>query len=646
MPALVRFPRGTRTAFLIAALLPMLVANALAAPRPMASAREQNDAPQVDRLIEQLGAPQYATRERAAAALTQLGLDAFDALHAAQSHPDHEISERARYLLYSMRVGLSRPTDSPEVKRILKDYSDLEDRDRQTRIEQLARLDATEGIEALCRLARYELSTILSKKAALAIMTRRQFAEPQVREALRHAITSEVDASNRIAGHWLRTYLQALDDPARTAETWNQLIAQERALYDAAINPKDPDKNRLKLPETERQIVSDLYRYQADMLEAAGRNEAAIEAVRQMVGLSDGSREQLMETVDWLLNRKSHAVIDEIAAKFDEQFKKDPWLLYRLAESQAARGEKERAEKTAAEALAIAPQSYDQHRVIGYQLQGRGLFAWAEREYRYVITSTEMITSDGIAARILLAEMMHDLAKEKEAADAVADLVQAMEADAATESLVRDASSGRSPDEITSRMYFFRALEHLGRKEYAQAKTALQKGARASAQADDEGVIGDADLLIAMYRLPEADEAWKKEAREEIKKTATRFYNWIQQFEMAIRDRDLDEGPTGESARAALAMFCNQYAWLVGNTEGDYQEAIRLSHRSLELRPHTAGYMDTLAHCYFTAGDLENAVKWQTRAVRLEPHSGQLVRALARFEKAYAEKKNQSAPQP
>jgi tetratricopeptide (TPR) repeat protein len=87
-------------------------------------------------------------------------------------------------------------------------------------------------------------------------------------------------------------------------------------------------------------------------------------------------------------------------------------------------------------------------------------------------------------------------------------------------------------------------------------------------------------------------------------------------------------------------MYCNQYAWLIGNTRGDFDEAIRLSQRSLELKPETSGYMDTLAHCYAGKKDFANAVKWQTKAVKLDPHSGQIVRALERFQKALAEEKN------
>jgi tetratricopeptide (TPR) repeat protein len=74
----------------------------------------------------------------------------------------------------------------------------------------------------------------------------------------------------------------------------------------------------------------------------------------------------------------------------------------------------------------------------------------------------------------------------------------------------------------------------------------------------------------------------------------------------------------------------------VGNTIGDYDEAVKLSHLSLEMVPSSAGYLDTLGRCYYTKGDFENAVKYQTEAVKFSPYSGQIRRQLELFQKALA----------
>jgi hypothetical protein len=66
----------------------------------------------VARMIEQLGAEDFAVREKAQSDLATLGLAAFDALHAAQNHNDPEIALRSRYLVRSMSVRWFEESDS------------------------------------------------------------------------------------------------------------------------------------------------------------------------------------------------------------------------------------------------------------------------------------------------------------------------------------------------------------------------------------------------------------------------------------------------------------------------------------------------------------------------------------------------------
>lgn len=619
------FMRDRRARFSLIRQIALLISAGIAPWAPSAvadDAQPQRKAAavvdkRVSELIEQLGSTHYATRERAAAELSQLGLEAFDALHDAQQHQDIEVAERARYLINSMKVVWSRPTDSADVKRLLKDYSQQPLNDRRTRIGQLARLDGVEGLDALCRLVRFEMSTVLAKEAALSVMTRPQFAEPQHRAALRTAIADQIGPSHRDAALWIVQFEKTLEKPVDQADGWQQRIAAERKLLSEAGEKQTTSK-----------IVRDLYRWQAELLQKLERNEDAIDAVRQMVALSDGSRQQLLEIIDWLMQRQAWTVVDEVVQKFPESFEKDPALLYRLAEAQVQRGDSEVGEKTAEQAFALAPMNSRQHLELAYQLQERGRFAWSEREYRGIVKSVEMISPDGIDVRSMLAEMLHDQQRDGEAAAVLSDLVLAMEADDDVKGKVESESLRRSPAEIISRLYFFAALDHLAHERIDQARTALEKGADANSE--------DADLLIAMYRLPKPTEDFKNKTKALIDTAATEYKEMVDQMQRIIDDSDNEQNT--DNAKNLQAMYCNQYAWLVGNTEGDFAEAVKLSQRSLEVRPEAAGYMDTLAHAYYSNGDLENAVKWQAKAAKLEPHSGQITRALAKFEQALREK--------
>jgi tetratricopeptide (TPR) repeat protein len=135
-----------------------------------------------------------------------------------------------------------------------------------------------------------------------------------------------------------------------------------------------------------------------------------------------------------------------------------------------------------------------------------------------------------------------------------------------------------------------------------------------------------------MYRLPETDAQWRAAVLARVRKLC-------QQFE-----KEIEENPSDAPAY-------NQWAWLVSNTEGDYQQAIRYSHRSLELNKRgetgSASFLDTLGRCYYAAGDYENAVKYEREAIAKVNYMQVMQRQLALFEKALADKKgaaNKPAP--
>ena len=139
----------------------------------------------------------------------------------------------------------------------------------------------------------------------------------------------------------------------------------------------------------------------------------------------------------------------------------------------------------------------------------------------------------------------------------------------------------------------------------------------------------DVDVLIACYRLPEQPPEYHAKIVELIKKEAATIRQEIS--EAAGQEQ------TGEESVVALAY--NQFAWLIGNTQGDFDEALKYSRKSVELLPNEGGFYDTLARVYFAKGELDNAVKQQTRAAELEPHSGLIRRQLEFFRKQREEKK-------
>lgn len=568
-------------------------------------------AAKVDQLIADLGADQFARREHAQAALKQLGLVAFDALMEAQRHPDIEIVSRARYLVRSLPIRWARDTDPRRVKGLLSTYSEANRADRLNRMQQLAAMPDSSGIEALCRLVRFETDHLLSKDAALLAISHVPSEDEKARKDLADRIRATIELSNRTGAKWMLTYAQTLEDGEATVERWQQIVDAE--LESLARFPED----------TDRDIVRDLLRWQAELLRQLGRQEAAMDVIRRTLDLMEGDREEIFDIVDWSLERKAWTVIDEIAARFPIEFNKEAGLVYRLAEAQRRRGDEQLALETAARALAMHPNTLERHVEAALTLMMRQMYDWSEHEYRFVIDSQETDNRETLHSRFTLADMLYDLEQLKEAAEVAQGAVDAIDKDP------RLLQQSRRPAAVLrGTAAFYHAMHYGSLGEHAKQIEFLEKAIGF--------VPAQPDYLIAMHRVENADQEFRETTRKRIQKSADQLRDKIRITEQAVRN---PRPQNRDDFAADLAEVNNEFAWLIGNTEGDYREALRCSLRSLELNPDYGAYLDTLGRCYYAAGDLKNAVKTQRLAVEKAPYFQQIQRQLKFFEAELAKRK-------
>jgi tetratricopeptide (TPR) repeat protein len=551
-------------------------------------------------LIEQLGDPRFPVRERAQAELAELGTAAFDALSVAQTHRDLEIAHRARSLVQAIRMEWVRDSDSEEIRKLLADYDSQPDQVRRKRIETLAERPQSEGLAPLCRIVRFEKSVLLSKLAALAVMDQKRPAKSEWTERAR-IIQEESRLSQRPAVRWLLTYAEFPTRAEESLSAWKELVAAEG------------EQTRKSPTHEQRGIQAGLLRQQVVMhLEAGQQNEALI-TIRQMLDVGNNDSESLAGLVEWVIRQEAWPLVDEVAQRLERQATSDAYLMYLIAEAYQNRGDPKRAEQIAGKAVAQHQGDIEYHFRMAYRLQGEGLMRWAETEYRAVI---EANPRPNVALFIslsygLLGELLNDQERFKDAADTLEQCLKNLPGRVGAQ-----PGSGlvdRSPDQVRARMHYFRAKQYLADNDSAKQIEHLNK----AIQYDQ----AEADALIALYRA-ETRPAERDKVVRKIRAAAALF------------KQKLITSPDDPTAM-------NQYAWLVGNTEGDYDEAIRLSKRSLELASESqqGGYLDTLAHCYATKKDYENAVKYQTQAMELEPHSGEIRRAYERFKALRDEQK-------
>src|SRR5262245_5605328 len=197
-----RFPQGQRIFCWLGLTVALAWTTNGADNPPSAAGPADKDNPAGERiaqLIELLGSEDFGSREKAQSELAQAGLEAYDALHAAQSHHDPEIALRARYLVQSMRqtVRWFADSDSAKVGAILKEYGDLPEAERRNRVDRLVALENGLGVVPLIRLARFETSDALAKYAALQVLELPQPQDDAVKAALVNNILTIVGKSKR-----------------------------------------------------------------------------------------------------------------------------------------------------------------------------------------------------------------------------------------------------------------------------------------------------------------------------------------------------------------------------------------------------------------------------------------------------------------
>jgi tetratricopeptide (TPR) repeat protein len=582
-----------------------LATSAAAQPRDAAADAAADE--HVAGLIEQLGDRQFAVRYRAQQQLLKLGFEAFDALVEAEDNDDPEVAMQAGYLVRQIRAEWTNDTDPRPIRQILDDYEVQNDERRLAKIKQLAALPGDQGLKWLCRLVRFERSPVLSKQAALAIIKQ----EPPDESAWNRrseTIRTGLVRARRPAVRWVEAYLKAHSDPAGELDAWSEITAAERQTLEQ--HPQ----------ETNSQIVLALLRSQVELLDRLGRGDETAAVMRQMVLCERGDSASLTEMIDWLVDRKSWEMIDLVAERFAASFEVDAVLMYTLCEARITQGDHALAEKTAQRASKISGDSQEDHARLAERLTDRGLPRWADREWRQVIVLGPLGTKWDIYARTVLANSLHDRQLDQEAADMLAQLLDDADTQPDVSRRIRAAQQQitASLGALLSNKYYYLSCHADRQGDSKRRRELLEK----ALEQDNKNV----EVLIGLYQATAADADGRAQLVKLIGETIDTCRGDIE---------DAPEVPT----------FYNEIAWLVANTEGDFDEAVELSQKSIELAqasgdsPHRlGGLFDTLAHCYYAKKDYANAVKHQEQAVELDPHTQSIRRALAQFREALAKR--------
>jgi len=624
-----------------------------AADEPPISSSDGRTSELVPRLIDALGSDAYVERRRAETRLLALGAKAFDHLQAAELSLDLEIATRARYILYQIHVEWARADDAPVVRKLMMRYGDLPATGRRVRILRLAGVAQNGGLGALCRIARYDPSPRLARSAALAVLENRD--TPVSRPAkFRSAILAEIGEAQSIPVQWLRTFASQLQQPSDVDARWLSWIDAELALVrqeaedtdvavalrllryhlELSLQAANPPavfatlQRRVDLLAERVDLLADLLTEPAESLGHA-QVAAALDwtVVDYLIGQLLYSRLQESGGADqlsiawattWIIEHRQWESLDLMERHYHSAFQDDRLLLYLLAVARGQQGREQDAAALATRAFLIDVADAEMHNAFASIVEELGRHDWCEREWKQVIDSVPATDRASLEARKWYALLrLHDRGEDKAAAEILTESLDALDASPEAKSrIMEDAISGGNLKGLKAQREFYLACAFEAEGNFEAQRKKLDQAASHHPE--------DPDILIAKYYLKGADEAYRKVTRRRIEAVCRK-----KQF--AIEKNPGDPN------------YLNYWAWLVSNTEGDFEQAIKYSLRSLQLQPGRASFLDTLGRCYFAAGDLENAIRYQREAVEKHPHMQVMRRQLALFEQELASRKQTPA---
>lgn len=577
---------------------------------------------QVAKLIDQLGSRHFVARRDAERQLLEIGMKAFDQIDAATHHPDPEISASARYLISELTVRWTRRDDPPQVKSRLDQYAHKEDMERLAVVYKLGARTEAWAIAPLCRICRYDSSPTVSRQAAIELLRADKYEtgyDPNIAAQLREQIGTSV----RPSAEWIRLLATQLEDPHRAAELWPAAI-------DLAASETDDSLDEELLAAQVSDLLRNLARVQLQIEDRAG----FVEVIDRIMATTDRAAiVELQRLFEWDKVAADAKLVDQLLDRYQESLSESKSGLYLMASMRAQQDQEDLANQLAEQAFAKASvmgAGAEVRLVIGTDLMDEGFTEWGRRELYAAIEETPTASNVHGEAAEVLSLSLHDEQLDKEAADVLAKLTSALKSDTDLQKDYnrRIRTSGRGPrlplrplPKLESWQYYYQAC-HLK----AAGDTEGQWKALERALSLDES---NADILIAQYHATEDNQQRRQQVMDRIQQRCRTL------------EQEISDLPSSSQAY-------NEWAWLVSNTEGDYDKAVRYSHKSIDVfhkliaeepqfsKEDSAGYLDTLGRCYFSAGDIESAIKYQSLAVEYEPHMLVLRRQLDEFKAAKA----------
>jgi tetratricopeptide (TPR) repeat protein len=564
-------------------------------------------------LIDELGHPDYSVRESARDTLLTRGVDAFDQLFEAQvGNADAEVRAVARWLISKIEINWQQDDLPDSLQAIVIDYSKIKSDQRLLRLERIHQSECWQRFPLLSKIARYEIKDELSQIAAIDLIVSNQRQLHPQRELIEQEILAAIGNSNRLTCKWIREAIRLEHQPDATCEFWLTLIQPEIANLQ---KPGSLNEGSVRLV---RWLCDEAIRLSDQKTLENLCNVLVLNARDELVELS--------EIADWLIRRKLWSPLDALLEQNRNTFESNSWLLFRIAEARWQQGDMVKSQQISDRANSLISDDQSRRLEIAMHLRRNGYSRIAFELLSRNLADSQLGSNVWVYTRLMASEWLHDQQRDSEAVEVLTPLVDWLGTEQAIKQFEKPTFP-RNPAQIKSRYHYFLSLHHrrAGNPELAQQH--LIEGLKHDTD--------DSDLLIAVHRTTGMPQQWKTTVDELIEQS---LVSWNREIEGLQQLCAVETDSTIRKLQnRRLASQLNRWAWLSANTGSDIQTALKYSQQSLNLRPDSPFYLDTMASCYYAIGDIDLAVKYQEKAISFAPESAMMREQLEKYMRGQSE---------
>ena len=528
-------------------------------------------------LIADLGSDEFVVRERAEAQLLRIGVDAFVELKQATKSDDVEVAQRAGRILFQFEM-IYRGKESESVRDLADLYSQESNVAQKTQYLWIF-ADPTEypdgeSLQTLCRVVRFDAEYTLRAEAAKCLI-----ASPPTSPSKRK--------------NWFQTLRAAFDD--RDDDELVRLVGDYAGLYSdiGTFREEAEKKAEAREKETGTPVVYPVPFTVPE--ELRDRVRALTDRLAAFQSKPENSCIQPGHRFDILLFHALAELQDSVGLPAERDRTLDAAL--------AVRTEKMRSENPLLLIDPLDELSFSEHFRAALSLERRCRFLWAERHLQLVVAEAPLLMK--VHAYEYLWFIKQLLIQYREAVEMHQRCVELLDTE-------EYRSRRNNADEKIQ--YFLAA------KDYCLARIAADTGnwqeAREALDRSFENNPTECDAVILRYEVSRHfDENDRLEAKRRIDAVLKRI------------EDDLEQ----RSSNFGAVSTCNEAAWLLANTDGDFSSALSLIRIAIRAEPESPMYLDTLAHVHVLDKDYKKAVEVQKEAVRLAPEATSLRHTLERL---------------